>query len=409
MNAVGIDVSKDKSMIAVMQPFGIVIAEPYEVSHTESELKELARFLKSLPGETKVVLEYTGRYSDPIARYLHDAGLFVSAVNALLSNRYDGKTTVRRVKTDKKDAVKIANWAIDHWLDLREYTPENEIRQMLKVYNRQYNQYNKLKVMLKNNLISLLDNTLPGVNRLFTTPARKTDGHEKWVDFALKFWHCECVCGISVKAFSEKYLHWCRKNGYNYSSEKAEDIHAKACGHVGLFPKNDSTKRIIESAIAQLNDIEETLASFRKDMERLSSMLPEYETVRGLYGVGSVYCSQLIAEIGDINRFASKKALVGFAGIDAPPYQSGTMNVRSRSISKRGSADLRKNLFQIMSVILQNSPQDDPVFQFLDRKRSEGKPYKVYMIAGANKFLRIYYARVKACVEVSSFSTVIQN
>lgn len=398
MNAVGIDVSKGKSMIAVMQPLGVVVAEPFEVSHTENELGELARFLKSLSGETKVVLENTGRYGDPIARHLHDSDIFVCTVNPILINRYDGKTTVRKVKTDKKDALKIANWAIDHWLDLREYIPEGEIRQMLKVYNRQYNQFNKLKVMVKNNLISLLDNTFPNVNRLFTTPVRKSDGHEKWVDFALKFWHCECVCGISEKEFSEKYLRWCRKNGYNFSAGKASDIYSAARGHVGLFPKNNSTKHIIESAVSQLNDIEEALASFRREMEQLSSMLPEYETVRNLYGVGSVYCSQLIAEIGDINRFSSKKALVGYAGIDAPPYQSGTVNVGSRSISKRGSADLRKNLFQIMCVILQNSPPDEPVFQFIDKKRSEGKPFKVYMIAAAGKFLRIYYARVKECL-----------
>ena len=50
-----------------------------------------------------------------------------------------------------------------------------------------------------------------------------------------------------------------------------------------------------------------------------------------------------------------------------------------------------------MSCILKNSNQSEPTFQFIDRKRSEGKPYKVYMIAGANKFLRVYYARVNEC------------
>ena len=49
----------------------------------------------------------------------------------------------------------------------------------------------------------------------------------------------------------------------------------------------------------------------------------------------------------------------------------------------------------IMSVLLQNSLANDPVFQFLDKKRAEGKPYYVYMTAGANKFLRVYYGRVK--------------
>ena len=126
--------------------------------------------------------------------------------------------------------------------------------------------------------------------------------------------------------------------------------------------------------------------------------MPEYETVMALYGVGEILGSQLIAEIGDVNRFETKKSLVAFAGIDAPPYQSGSVNVQSRSISKRGSSSLRKTLFQVMSVILQTAPEDEPVYAYLDKKRSEGKPYKVYMIAAANKFLRIYYARVKQCL-----------
>ena len=52
-----------------------------------------------------------------------------------------------------------------------------------------------------------------------------------------------------------------------------------------------------------------------------------------------------------------------------------------------------------MSVYLQQKPLDEPVYQFMDKKRAEGKPYKVYMMAAANKFLRIYYATVKAYLD----------
>ena len=394
MNAVGIDVSKGKSTVAVMQPFGVVVASPYEVDHIESELKELARFLKSLPGETRVLMEYTGRYYEPIARYLHEAGIFVSVVNAIVAHDYS-TNTVRRAKTDKKDAVKLANMAIDRWLDLKEYIPEDEIRQTLKICNRQYNQYNKLKTMLKNNLIALLDQTFPDVNKLFKSPARKSDGHEKWVDFALKFWHCECVCGISERQFKDKYERWCKRSGYYYTAEKAEDIYASSCGNIGILPMCDSTKVLVTQAIVQLQTVEKALAVLKREIQELSSSLPEYGTVMALYGVGEILGPQLIAEIGDVFRFESKKSLVAFAGIDAPPYQSGSINVQSRSISKRGSSSLRKVLFQVMTVILQTAPENEPVYAYLDKKRSEGKPYKVYMIAAANKFLRIYYARVK--------------
>ena len=58
-----------------------------------------------------------------------------------------------------------------------------------------------------------------------------------------------------------------------------------------------------------------------------------------------------------------------------------------------------RSLFLVMSVILQCAPIDEPVYQFMDKKRSEGKPYRVYMMASANKFLRIYYASVKAYLD----------
>jgi transposase len=166
MNSVGIDVSKGKSMIAVMRPFGEVVVSPVEIRHTDSELKDLARQLKSLPGETRVVMEATGNYHALVAWLLHDAGLYVSVVNAILVHNY-GNNSIRQAKTDKKDAVKLANYGLDHWLTLPQYFPEENTRLMLKSCYRQYQQYSKVQTMLKNNLISLLDTTFPDANRLF--------------------------------------------------------------------------------------------------------------------------------------------------------------------------------------------------------------------------------------------------
>lgn len=397
MNAVGIDVSKGKSTVAVIQPFGIVIAEPFDVFHTDSDLKNLTDFIKSLSGETKVVMEYTGTYYEPIANALHNEGIFVSVVNPLLIDDY-GTNRVRKVKTDKKDSLKIASFAIDKWLDLREYIPTDDIRKTLKILNRQYIQYNKILVMQKNNLIALLDSCFPNVNTLFTSPRRESDGHEKWIDFVMKFPHIHSVSKLSLSAFKIKYQSWCKKNNYNYSESKAAEIHAYSRTQVSVLPMTDSVIKIITEAAALLNSTLETLRTLRDEMDRLSSTLPEYEVVMELYGVGKVLGSQLIAEIGDVRRLDSSKSLVALAGIDPPPNQSGQVDPKSRSISKRGSPALRKILFQIMAIIIQNKPVNDPVYQFLDKKRSEGKPYRVYMIAAAHKFLRIYYARVMEAV-----------
>ena len=105
-----------------------------------------------------------------------------------------------------------------------------------------------------------------------------------------------------------------------------------------------------------------------------------------------------MAEIGDIRNYPRRSSLVGFAGVDPEVNQSGKMNSESNPWTKRGSPHLRKTLFQIMTTYLRLAPQDEAVHQFLDKKRAEGKLYYVYMTAGANKFLRIYYARVKECI-----------
>ena len=389
VNCVGIDISKGKSMIAVMRPLGKMVIPPFEVGHTDVVLCELSRLL----GKLDVVMEATGSYHLPVASFLYDSGFYVSVVNAMLVHGY-GNNSLRRAKTDKKDAIKLVNYGLDHWLTLPRYIPEDEVRLMLKTAYRQYQQCAKVQTMLKNNLISLLDTAFPNANRLFTSPAR-IDGSEKWVDFVAAFPHCEYVCGLSEKAFTAKYQKWCKKHGYNFSQDKALDIYASACGHFSVMPRTDTSKLLVDQAVSQLRATSAALAALRNEMQSLAASLPEYPVVMGMFGVGPALGPQLMAKIGDVRRFHSKKAMVAFAGIDAPPYQSGQMEVRSRSISKRGSSSLRRTLFLVMSVILLCSPTNEPVYQFMDKKRAEGKPYRVYMMASANKFLRIYYATVK--------------
>ena len=402
MNSVGIDISKGRSTVAVMRPFGEVVISPFEVRHTDSELSKLARQLKSMDGETRVVMEATGNYHAPVAKQLHDAGLYVSVVNAKLVHGY-GNNDLRRVKTDRKDAVKLANYGLDRWLTLPRYIPEEDTRLLLKNCYRQYRQYSKVQTVLKNNLISLLDTVFPNANRLFSSPIRE-NGSEKWVDFVAEFWHCCCVSEKSEGAFTTKYQRWCRRHGYNFNETKAHTIYTEANGHIGVMPKSETTKLLVEQAVSQLRATSAALAALKQEMQTLASQLPEYPVVMDMFGVGPSLGPQLIAEIGDVRRFYSKKALVAYAGLDAPPNDSGDVTGRHKSMSKVGASSLRRTLFLVMSVYLQRAPLDEPVYQFMDRKRAEGKPYRVYMMASANKFLRIYYATVKSYLEALEYT-----
>jgi transposase len=400
MNAVGIDVSKGTSMVSILRPMGEVVRTPFEVKHDYGSLETLAYTLKGLEGETRVIMEYTGRYYEPVARVLHEIGVYVSVVNPILIHGY-GNNALRRAVTDKKDSLKIARFGLDNWAFLREYTPMEAVRQQLKTANRQYQLYTKMKVGLKNNLIALLDQTWPGVNTFFDSPVR-TDGHQKWVDFACDFWHADCVCTLNEDAFVEKYRKWCKRHRYNFSEAKARDLYIESLGHCTVLPKNVNTKMLIKEATAALNAVSKTAEVFHAEMLRLAATLPEYEVVMAMYGVGEVTGPQLMAEIGDVRRFSHRGALIAYAGVDPQTSQSGTYKRSSDPISRKGSGVIRKALFQVMECLIRKTPASEPVYQFLDKKRSEGKPYYVYMTAASNKFLRIYYGRVKEFLNENS-------
>ena len=393
LNAVGIDVSKGRSTVAVLQPGGVVIRKPFDVYHNQNEMNDLVTFIKSLDGDTKAVLECTGRYHRPIVEALHRAEIFVSAVNPHLIKNF-GNNTIRKVKTDPADAKKIARYALDNWHELSEYSDMDSKREQLKTMNTQFDFFMKQKTAAKSNLIALLDQTYPGVNNLFDSPVR-ADGSEKWVDFAYSFWHVDCVRKLSLNAFKERYTAFCKKHGYIFNELKAEEIYSASKSLVATLPKENGYRDLIRFSIKQLNLESEHVEKLRVDMNSLAAQLPEYPVVMGMYGVGTTFGPQLMAEIGDVMRFTHREALTAFAGVDPGRDDSGQRVSKSVKASKCGSARLRKTLFQIMSCLLQKMPEDDPVYQFIDKKRSEGKEYYVYMTAGANKFLRIYYGKVK--------------
>ena len=398
MFAVGVDVSNGRSMAAVLGARRKVVMKPFEVPHTADGFASLVEKLRGLNGEARIVMEHTGRYYESFAMSMYRAGFFVSAVNPLVIKDYREGVDVRKVKTDRADALKIAQFALDKWEILPQYTPMDTIRYDLKTLHRQFQLSGKTRTALNNTLIALLEQSYPGANRYFDSPVRP-DGSQKWVDFVDTFWHADCIAGVSRSAFVERYRKWCKRHGYNFSERKAVELHVDARQKFPLVPKSDTCKLLVKEAVSQLRTVSRTIETYRAEMNRLAAQLPEYETVMAMTGVGKSMGPQLIAEIGDLRRFAHQKSLVGFAGTDPIKDDSGDKVSDSKPSSKRGSPYLRKTLFVVMTILLQLQPQDDPVYQFLDKKRSEGKKYYVYMTAGMTKFLRIYYGRVRDCLK----------
>lgn len=389
MISVGIDVSKGKSTVCIMKPYGEIVKSPYEVTHTKEDLATLVTFIKSQEEEVWTLMEDTGHYHWPVLLFLYEQGVRVTCVNSLRMKKYCSQS-IRRAKTDAIDAVQIANYGITYWFELKPYVPRSDVFQELRTFSRQYYQYTCVGTKIRVNFQNLLDQVMPGI----TAKLADQNGRHKLTEFVYRYWHYQNILKQSKNAFTKTYSNWAKKQGYRLNESIASEIYELAKISIPILPCNDSTKIIVQQLAQTLLVVDETRNDILSHMDELARQLPEYELIRAMPGVGDKTVSLLISEIGDVTRFKNKHSLIAYAGIDAPPYQSGKFDATQRKISKRGNKYLRRIGFEIMLSLLRNKPTDDPVYLYILKKKADGKASKTAMIAGFNKFLRIYYARV---------------
>ena len=367
MISVGIDVSKGKSTVCLLKPYGEIICKPFEVQHTEKDLEELANLLQKLDGEIKIVMEATGIYHLPILTFLLEKGFFISVINPFIMKRFARDNSLRGAKNDRLDSVMIASYGIEKWHKLKKYEVNDGIYPELRFLGRQYHRFMQTHVKHVQELTHLLDHTAPGLKAMFNS-WNEHSNRDKLSDFVERFWHFDLITSLSREEFVEQYLLWAKEKKYHQSRSKAEKIYDLASNGIPtLSSRTPSTQMIIQEAINVLRIVNNSLYRILSRMKELAKSLPEYATVRSMGGVGDALA----------------------------PHESGQFVGTHRKISKRGSPILRKIGFEVMRVLKSHKePEDNAVYNYILKKEAEGKNKKLAKIAGLNKFLRIYYARV---------------
>ena len=395
MTVVGIDVSKEKSTVAILRHDGRFCNKPFVVEHCKSKFKELTALLSGLHDEVKIVMEATGIYHLPILQHLQGAGFFVAVINPLVLKRWRTQN-LRMVKTDKQDGATIAHYGYEKWFCLQNFSMDSKVYQDFKLLGRHYAHYMEIHISALQGLNHLVDQTLPGIKKFFQS-TNNVNGKNKFADFVEQYWHHDNITRFSEEEFIADYNSWARQKGYLQSAEKAKAVYAQAIEVIPLLDSGKITQFLVSQAVEVIRQIDLALNQILSRMTQLAKILPEYDVVKEMSGVGEKLAARLIAEeIGDIRRLRGAKSLVTCAGIDSPPYQSGKFTGENRRISKRGSALLRKIGYEVMLCVKAHKPKTDfAVYNFIVKKESEGKAKRVAKIAGLNKFLHIYYARVK--------------
>lgn len=166
--------------------------------------------------------------------------------------------------------MKIARYALDNWVGLRDYTPVDTIRYDLKTLNRQFQLASKQRTASANSLIALLEQSFLGIRKCFDSPVR-SNGTQKWVDFVHTFWHVECVRKQSLNAFSERYRKWCKRHGCIFKQGNAVEVYSFAKNAVVLVPKSDVTKVFAQETASHLTGISRSVETYRAERGRLAS------------------------------------------------------------------------------------------------------------------------------------------
>ena len=391
MIAVGIDVSKSKSTVAILDSYGTVLATPFNMAHTQPEMNALVSRLKAFDEPVTILLEYTGHYHYPVLKKLQEEGFPVCVVNPYQMKKY-GDVEIRKAKTDKKDALRIATFALEKSYKLVPYSSMEEKYEDLKFLSRQYQQRISFVSTLKVQLINMLDQTMPGITKILALKSRDPEKCALLL-FIKRYKSFDEIQRIGKTRFLSTYATLMKKTPDRYAPKKGLEIYELARDSITTRGEDPYIWSAQDQCVDLLATAQNAADEIIMQMQNIAETIPEYKVLRAMNGVGDRLGPVILAEIGDIRRFHSAKALNSFAGNDAPPYQSGQFESRNRHISKRGSSALRKACFEVMQALKLTKPQDDPVYQFILKKEQEGKPYNVAKMAGVNKFLRIYYAR----------------
>ena len=390
-DGVGIDVSKGKSTVAILSIEGEVIEEPFEINHDINGLNLLEEKLKDIPKEDlKIVMEETGTYHLPVLGYLLDKGYFVVAENALKIKKYLDRG-LRKAKTDKKDSYKLAEYTCDNWYKLNKVRENDETYDNLRFLSRQYINNINVQVKQKNNFSNLCDLLFPGYYQMLDE-----NNFILGLEIFKKYYLPEIVTNKKQSQFVDEIDKLAKKLGHKRAGiTLANKIYLLAQKTISPRPNNEFAQLSAISCVDALILTIKTTTIIITEMDKLARELPEYDVISEMPGCGKKLTSRVIAEIGDVRRFKNAGSIIAYAGLDAPPYQSGQFEATNRHISKRGNKYLRKTGYEVIKSIKSSCSSDNDLKSYITKKENEGKLKKVAKIAGLNKFLRMYYGIVK--------------
>lgn len=399
---VGLDISKGESQVQAFVDKGKPFRKSFKVSHTLEGLGLLVEFLDQVQNETgqkpPVILEATGHYQTPVVQYLDERGYLLIIINPLIS--YKAKSSsLRKVKTDAVDAYLLCE--LYYKEELEPYKKRGIQLLNLRNLTRQHENITGVMIQTKLQFQAVLDQVFPEYRGVFGDLYSVVS-----LLLLQEFPSSEDILKASDETIANKIKELCKSRSIRWANEKALELKMAAA-------RNPFEKTVYQSHILSLGmyiniilQYKEHLSKLESEIDALAKEIEEYNIIKSIPGIGEKIAATIISEIGEIDRFNHPKKLVAFAGVDPSVFESGKFRATQNRITKRGSSRLRHALYMAVRCAIRDCrkqkttdeiiPRNKRLREFYDKKREEGKPFKVAVIACVNKLLHWIFALLKS-------------
>lgn len=375
MFVIGIDVSKYKHDCIVLNDAGEIVKQQFTIANDRSGFNQLLSEINQLDPsqEKRIGFESTGHYQGNLEAFLENAGIPFMELNALLVHRFKGAGTLRGTKTDKADALLIAQYLLR--TDFKPYPRKAyHIHELETLTKRRFDLVKERTLHLEK-ITDWLDRCFPEFKPFFGDSLKSATAM-----FILREYGSPKKIASMNQASYERLR---RISRGRFSSARFASLRALARSTVGTCYEVDewelrSLLRTYEAVQAEIDSAESLIESA---LSKIDSKIPT------IIGLGPVSSASILSEIGDIGRFPSWQKLLAYAGLDPRVYQSGTMESKGR-MNKKGSVVLRRTLMNAAEYLLCCNAV---FYDYYRKKRDEGKPHRVAISHCAKKLVRIIY------------------
>ena len=373
----GIDVAKHKHVACLIDRDGHVLSKPKSFRNDSQGFQNLIDGLK-LSGRAHCALigmEATGHYWYSLYDALTQHGYTVVVLNPI-QTALQAKQAIRKCKTDKHDALHIANL-----LHSGQYKPAvvpgelaMNCRQLTRLRYRMVKQVSMIKQLLHSRLHPIW----PEYEGLFSD----TFGTTSMALLKIASTPKE-VMAMDLETLNELIR---KASRGRFGPAQVQKIRHAAQTSVGMQRGHDGISINIKCLLEQI----EVLIPVRKKLEaeitQLATQLPAY--LFTLPGASELTIVSLYGEINPIETFSSPSQLVAFAGLDPKVFQTGQYDAPRRQISKRGSPHLRRTLWH---MAFQAICHEGDLRDYWHRKGRQNKHHTVAVVAAANKLCHIIW------------------